>query len=321
MPLDNHVNSILKLRRAHQFGGAPHKPVLVLAILDLIQNGKITSLKVTVSGELILAFKAIWTTLVTTLHSSNFALPFYHLKSEPFWTLVSRAGKTIPLTSSHSIKSLAGLKDSVAYALLDLDFFSFCQHAVSREVLRQTLLNAYFPHTKDLYKTGLYQDLFHQYENLVIENPVASYVAHQRLDDLLNPEDLEEEQTIRGSLFKRLVPAKYAYRCAITRMQVTSTSSAVQLVDACHIIPISKAGIDHITNGISLSPTVHRAFDRGLITITPDYRVKVSPHLQEAAGPYALRQLENHSIALPEQLKYHPDRDFLAWHGQNPYLA
>ena len=36
-----------------------------------------------------------------------------------------------------------------------------------------------------------------------------------------------------------------------------------------------------ISNGISLSPNLHRAFDRGLITINADYVVRISPVIKE----------------------------------------
>jgi predicted restriction endonuclease len=40
------------------------------------------------------------------------------------------------------------------------------------------------------------------------------------------------------------------------------------MVDACHIVPIGRHGSDHVTNGLSLCPNLHRAFDRGLLSVT-----------------------------------------------------
>ncbi|WP_201288840.1 HNH endonuclease signature motif containing protein [Polaribacter septentrionalilitoris] len=39
------------------------------------------------------------------------------------------------------------------------------------------------------------------------------------------------------------------------------------MIDACHIVPFSISNDDTIPIGISLSPNLYRAFDRGLITI------------------------------------------------------
>ncbi|MEL0649918.1 HNH endonuclease [Algibacter sp. TI.3.09] len=49
------------------------------------------------------------------------------------------------------------------------------------------------------------------------------------------------------------------------------TSVNIQMVDGCHIIPFSVSNDDTIPNGLSLSPNLHRAFDRGIITINEDY--------------------------------------------------
>jgi len=48
-------------------------------------------------------------------------------------------------------------------------------------------------------------------------------------------------------------------RCAVTRIQL-------RLVEAAHILPVGAPGsIDHVCNGLALSPTFHRAFDDALI--------------------------------------------------------
>lgn len=63
----------------------------------------------------------------------------------------------------------------------------------------------------------------------------------------------------RDANFKKLVMGAYDNRCAVTRTQL-------QLVDAAHILPVpSGDSSDHVTNGIALSPTFHRAYDNCLI--------------------------------------------------------
>lgn len=79
-----------KLKRGFNkgFGKAPHKPILLLSVLQLIGNGKIDSNRVFITPELLLAFKNNWRTLVDSKHIPNFALSFFHMRSEPFWFLV-----------------------------------------------------------------------------------------------------------------------------------------------------------------------------------------------------------------------------------------
>jgi len=75
----------------------------------------------------------------------------------------------------------------------------------------------------------------------------------------------------RNANFRQQVLNAYAHRCAITRIQL-------RLVEAAHILPVPAPGsVDHVRNGIALSPTYHRAFDSGLIYLGPDYTVRVNP--------------------------------------------
>jgi putative restriction endonuclease len=62
----------------------------------------------------------------------------------------------------------------------------------------------------------------------------------------------------------------YDNRCAVTRAQL-------KLVDAAHIVPVGSPGsVDRVQNGLSLSPTYHRAYDNGLIYLDADLTMKVN---------------------------------------------
>jgi putative restriction endonuclease len=81
----------------------------------------------------------------------------------------------------------------------------------------------------------------------------------------------EVSRLSRDSNFRHKVIAAYDRRCAVTRMQL-------RLVDAAHILPVGVEGsTDDITNGICLSPTYHRAFDRALIYLDEDLRMQINP--------------------------------------------
>lgn len=75
-----------KLRCAYVkgMGRAPHKPILILSIIQLIAKGVITSNRIFITADLMLTFKQNWNQLVQTGHKRNFSLPFFHLRSEPF---------------------------------------------------------------------------------------------------------------------------------------------------------------------------------------------------------------------------------------------
>lgn len=74
----------------------------------------------------------------------------------------------------------------------------------------------------------------------------------------------------RVANFRQKVADAYGHRCAVTRMQL-------RLIDAAHIIPIGAPGSsDEVVNGMALSPTYHRAFDRCLIFL--DERLIMRPN-------------------------------------------
>lgn len=75
----------------------------------------------------------------------------------------------------------------------------------------------------------------------------------------------------RDSDFRRKVTIAYDRRCAVTRMQL-------RLIDAAHILPVgAKGSSDEVYNGICLSPTYHRAFDRSLIYLDEDFNMRINP--------------------------------------------
>jgi len=308
-----------KLKRSATNGGAPHKPILLLSILSLIRKGEITSNRIEITPGLVLEFKSIWALLVVSQHTANFSLPFFHMRSEPFWRLVTKAGMIIPVTSSNSIKSLGTLKDSIAFAEIDKALLDLFIDSVSSSILEEKLLGLYFPETKSNYRLNDYSFL-NDLETQILNDDRESYAERiSELRESLSNDEFEEEIFVRSGVFKREIPKIYDYQCAISGMRVESTTNA-QLVDACHIIPFAISKDDTITNGISLSPNLHRAFDRGLLTINADYVVRISPAIKENESPYSLRQFEGKQIKLPYETKYYPSIENLNWHRKECFV-
>lgn len=116
----------------------------------------------------------------------------------------------------------------------------------------------------------------------------------------------------RNANFRKSVLNAYDNRCAVTRSQM-------RLVEAAHILPVPvENSSDHVSNGLALSPTLHRAYDNCLIYLDTDLVMKlneqraeqlVSDHLH--AGLDALRPLLNKRIHLPLDVNQHPNREFI----------
>ncbi len=81
----------------------------------------------------------------------------------------------------------------------------------------------------------------------------------------------EVSRYTRSAGFRARVLQAYSNRCAVTRAQL-------RLVDAAHIVPVElgSRSIDDVRNGIALSPTYHRAFDRALIFLDKDYNMRLN---------------------------------------------
>jgi putative restriction endonuclease len=172
-------------------------------------------------------------------------------------------------------------------------------------------LSTYFSNSSNVILE--YREL-HEIERQILHDDQYTYKARiEEIENSQNSEQGEEELFIRSGIFKREIPKIYNYTCAISKMRIATNSNA-QLVDACHIVPFSISKNDTITNGISLCPNLHRAFDRGLIAIDSNYKVKVSPNIFESESPYSLRQFHGHQIVLPNSTYHYPLLENLDWH-------
>jgi putative restriction endonuclease len=297
-----------------ELGKAPHKPLLLLSVIQLISNGLINTNRIFITPELVLAFKENWQKLVESNHSENFSLPFFHLRSEPFWNLVTKNHREMEVNKSKSIKSFKNLKESVAFAEIDKQLFFLIQDPTSRIVLENFLVDTYFSSTKSNYHTNLYSNLEGKINDELLNDDSKEYAQKiQELQNSLNEEQYEEEIFVRGGLFKKAIPKIYDYSCCISGMRI-ETSINSQMVDACHIKPFSISHDDTIPNGICLSPNLHRAFDRGLITINKDYVVRVSPIVDDNGSVYSITQFEGSTISFPEKPKWYPSPESLIWH-------
>jgi len=302
--LKNYINQLTHIKRDNKSGGAPHKPILMLSIIDCIENKFISTPKIYITPELVSVFKQNWSRYVITARKPDFAMPFYHSRTEPFWKLIAKKGFELIIDSKIAMKTFTNLNQAVDYALIDNHLFELLTNKDDRNILKIAIIQKYFPHIK--FSETEDNNIVEKIENIIFDDKIEIQE--------LKPET-EEEFFVRGSLFKKLVPKAYEFRCCITEMKLISLHD-VSMIDACHIKPIAQKGIDHITNGIALNPNLHRAFHRGLITIDETYKVLVSKYFDEdQTNAYSLRKLEGKKIKLPFGKNFYPNVEFLKWHG------
>jgi putative restriction endonuclease len=110
--------------------------------------------------------------------------------------------------------------------------------------------------------------------------------------------------------FRVLITDTYQRRCAV------SGEKALPALEAAHIRSVAYGGMHRVDNGLLLRSDIHRLFDRGYVTVTPDHRFLVSRTLKEEfenGEPYY--PLSGQEIWLPDNSESRPKREFLEWHA------
>jgi len=312
--LQKYLNAFARLKRGvTQYGLAPHKPVLLLTLIELIEKGLVSNNQFEVNADLVATFKENWLLLVPTMHQADFTQPFYYLQSEktnkqPYWYLQANPGMQI---NAH-IKSVTRLSETCAFGYFEPGLFLLLSDSTNRAMATSLLLDTYFAVSKAGFiaakKHG--EGYLHDQEDFVLNEPEAKYkrILHT-----------EEDVFVRNGLFKKIVPKIYGNKCSFTGMQWSSTFGH-SFVDACHIVPFSQTHDDKVTNGIALCPNLHRAFDRGLVSISANYTIMVSNHvIEKETHAYTLKGLEGRKILLPNKQLHFPEAEALAWHRENVF--
>ena len=96
-----------------------------------------------------------------------------------------------------------------------------------------------------------------------------------------------------------------------------------RLLVASHIKPWGKdtENRHNPANGLLLSATLDKAFDRGLITVDRDRRIQVSRHLRESQSRETRDYFQQFEQApLRPAIRFDPEPAFLDWHNHNCFI-
>jgi putative restriction endonuclease len=117
-------------------------------------------------------------------------------------------------------------------------------------------------------------------------------------------------QRLGQGAFRILVTDTYQRRCAVTQ------EKALPALEAAHIRPVTQEGKHRLDNGLLLRSDVHKLFDAGYVTITPDYKFRASRKLKDDFnnGEDYFR-FDDSPIWLPRESDCRPKREFLEWHS------
>lgn len=141
-------------------------------------------------------------------------------------------------------------------------------------------------------------------------------LAEQRLVSEKYGQPYLTKQRLGQGSFRLLVTDAYQRKCAITGENI------LPVLEAAHIIPYSKSGTHEISNGLLLRSDFHRLFDLGLVTVTPELKIQISPEIHNlwCNGRVYYRLHGADLASVPLNPNHRPNRDYLAWHNKECFI-
>jgi putative restriction endonuclease len=272
-------------------GKAPHKPLLLLALIDLAETGELTTRSFTRSPGLVLRFRTYGSIVADRWPTRlDIKMPFFHLSTQGFWQPLD--------VEMRPAKS----PDSCIVCEMQSELFALMADADFRLKARLVLVTKYFTPTE---RIALFEGLGLQ----------AGSAKGVKADNVVREAVEAAKSKGRNARFSVRVVAEYRYTCALTGYRcVTDDGAAV--VDAAHIEQWARTQNDDITNGLALSKTAHWMFDEGLWSADTDMRVIVNARRFSENGPEPLRlsSFAGRYLQFDPSAKLRPSMEYLRNH-------
>lgn len=285
----NYFSRLYNMKRDASGGHErPHKPALLLAVLDLADSGEIRDNRIPLNDALISRFREYFAVVARGNDQPNIHLPYFHLCGDGFWHLQPNVGRGpvyVPGEVS-APKSVAQLQREAAFATLDPELWQLVADPANREEIREALIARYFPdQAKQLF--------------------ALSHKSAPESDRALND---EPESTPRSAAFRRLICELYDYQCAACGLRIRLEDD-VTFIDAAHLIPFAESHNDHPSNGLALCKNHHWAMDSRLIALDLENHWRVSPtlHAFRSEGEKDLLTLRDREVVrMPKEADFRP---------------
>ena len=172
----------------------------------------------------------------------------------------------------------------------------------------------------------VWAEFFNNWDDMAFESEkllaklVGKTVAdiEPRSDDAVFGEGKTKNAVVKArvnqAFFRKMVLSAYDNTCCITDISIPD------LLVASHIIPWANDSKNRLNprNGLCLNALHDCAFDRGLITILPDYTVKISSVLKKYSKNIATINfmLSYNNVAIKAPKRFLPDMEFLKYHNE-----
>lgn len=174
--------------------------------------------------------------------------------------------------------------------------------------------------------TIVWNEYFGKWDKLAFDSAIIlSKIKRKPIEEVLDIENdlefLEGKEKLRlvktrvnQSDFRLRILGSYNEKCCITGIQIPT------LLVASHIIPWSKNKEERLNprNGLCLNNFHDTAFDKGLITVTTDFKIKLSDTILLKEKDINIQKFflayQNQTITLPD--RFLPKKEFLEYHNE-----
>jgi putative restriction endonuclease len=288
--------NVIKSKGAGNAQFAPHKPLLLLCLLDLAEVGDLREPLVQKSPELRLRFDSYWGIVQPRWGGRpGLDLPFHYLSNQGFWVPLRDDGHR------------SGAESTTVRIRLDEEFFGCMGDSDFRRAARFELIKAWFPDEEQ-------QGLLAALGISKAECRKQEFVWRSRVPEV--------ENKGRDARFRITVVTQYRFTCALTSYGLhTRTGSTI--VEAAHIHSFSKSRNDSPENGLALTRDAHWMFDEGLWMVDEGRRIQVATEVFAEWGPEAnwLKARHGAGLSFMEGVVLRPAEEHLAWHRANVFAG
>jgi putative restriction endonuclease len=278
-------------------GSAPHKPLLLLVILELAENGDISDQTLRLTPELSFRFDSFWHVVAhRRTQRPDVRMPFHHLTSDGVWLALTDGD----LESPH--------RKLTTHVTFDPEFLELAENAEFRERARRILIQGYFEPAER-------NALYHLVGMRVPSEDQIARAAHFEIPD-------DAVGAAREARFRLEIVPAYHHTCALTGYRVTTIGLGA-IVDAAHIHQFSDSRNNDPKNGMALCKNAHWLFDVGLWSVGDDYRIVVAKDAFTEDSPHQKPLTEYHGarLRLPRDKSLWPDPRHLTWHRKHKFVG
>jgi len=278
--------------RGNTRGQAPHKPLLLLCLIDMAETGSgLTGRTFVRTPSLVLRFRTYGNFVADRWPTKlDLRLPFFHLSTQKFWAAFNSEMR--PATGP----------DDCAACELDRDFHALLADSDFRLKARLLLISRYFEAAE--------QAAFFESFGFSPPNLGPSF-SEQIVADGIEA----AKRKGRSAKFQIRIVDDYRHVCALTGYRCITVDGA-SAVDAAHIESWAETQNDDLANGLALSKTAHWMFDEGLWSVDNDLRVVVHSARFSEAGPDSqlLRAFGGRHLQFDPKASLRPSMELLDSH-------